>query len=116
MTAHCSKISPSTVLAVAAVVYDQENHSPADMEFLLAISAADREWLDALNTANINFGPGSEAWQSVKYLATRQRDAAYAAALAELEAHDFDDDEAAQVRTLKRVETPEGVTFQEAAE
>jgi hypothetical protein len=86
----------ATVLAVAAVVYDQDTHSEADMEFLFAIAAADREWLDALNAANLNFGGGSEAWQAVKNLATRSRDKAYADALAALEAHDDADDELLQ--------------------
>jgi hypothetical protein len=80
----------ATVLAVAAVVYDQDTHNEADLAFLDAISRADREWLDALNAANLNFGGGSEAWQAVKRLATRSRDKAYAAALAALEAHDED--------------------------
>lgn len=84
------------VLAVAAVVWDQDTHSEADMEFLFAISAADREWLDALNSANIQWGGGSVEWQAVKRLATRQRDAAYARALAALEAHDEEFLEAAE--------------------
>lgn len=83
MPARCS-----TVQAVAAVVWDQEFHSEADLAFLAAISKADSEWVSALDTANITFGAGSEAWQAVKRLATRQRDADYAKALAELEAHD----------------------------
>lgn len=83
--------NPATVLAVAAVVHDQDNHSAADLAFLDAMARADREWLDALNAANINFGGGSEAWQAVKRLATRQRDAAYDRALASLEL--FDDEE-----------------------
>ena len=91
MPAHCA-----TVLAVAAVVWDQDSHSEADMEFLFAINAAGKEWTDQLNAANINFGAGSDAWQAVKNLATRQRDAAYAAALTALEAHDFADDELLQ--------------------
>lgn len=80
--------SASEVLAVAAVVFDQENHSAADMQFLDAIAKAGMDWSDALANANINFGGGSEAWWATKRLATRQRDAAYAAALAEVEAHD----------------------------
>lgn len=80
------------VLAVAAVVYDQDTHSEADLAFLDAMAKADREWLDALSAANINFGGGSEAWQAVKRLATRSRNDAYARALAALEAHDFEDE------------------------
>jgi hypothetical protein len=83
----------ATVLADAAVVHDQDNHSAADLAFLDAMAKADREWLDALSAANINFGAGSEAWQAVKRLATRSRDKAYADALAALEAHDDADDE-----------------------
>jgi ketosteroid isomerase-like protein len=78
----------ATVLAVAAVVYDQDTHSPADLAFLDAMAKADREWLDQLSAANINFGGGSEAWQAVKRLATRSRNGAYARALAVLEAND----------------------------
>ena len=80
--------SPASVLAVAAVVYDQDNHSEADLAFLDAMARADREWLDALNAANINFGGGSEAWQAVKRLATRSHNQAYLNALAALEAND----------------------------
>lgn len=83
----------ASALAVAAVVYDQDTHSDADLAFLDAMAKADREWLDQLSAANINFGGGSEAWQAVKRLATRSRDKAYADALAALEAHDFEDDE-----------------------
>jgi hypothetical protein len=79
--------SPSEVLAIAAVVYDQDSHNAADMAFLDAIAKADREWLDALNGTKAMFGPG-EAFEAVKHLATRQRNAAYAVALAELESHD----------------------------
>ena len=108
MPAHCA-----TVLAVAATVWDQDSHSEADLAFLDAINAAGKEWVDQLNTAKVTFGPG-ETWEAVKRLATRQRDAAYAAALAELEAHDFEDEEAAAVKTFKRVETPDGPMFQAA--
>ncbi len=88
--------SHKSALAVAAVVYDQDTHSEADLAFLDAMSKADREWLDALNTANINFGGGSQAWQAVKRLATRSRDKAYEAALAKLEAGDFEEVELLQ--------------------
>jgi hypothetical protein len=91
MPARCS-----TVQAVAAVVWDQAFHSEADLAFLAAISKANSEWVGALDTANITFGAGSEAWEAVKRLATRQRDAAYARALAELEAHDEEWLEAAE--------------------
>ncbi len=80
--------SRRSALAVAAAIYDDESHSDADIAFLDAMSRADREWLDALNAANINFGGGSEAWNAVKRLATRTRDQAYQRALAELEAGD----------------------------
>ncbi len=82
MPAHCA-----TVLAVAATVYDQDSHSDADIEFLFAINAAGKEWIDSCNSAKITFGPG-EAFEAVKRLATRSRDAAYAKALAALESHD----------------------------
>jgi len=81
--------SPAEVLAVAAVVYDQDSHNEADMAFLAAVSAADKEWADQLNAANINFGAGSEAWRATKRLATKTREVALARALAEFEAHDF---------------------------
>ena len=55
----------STVQAVAAVVWDQDTHSEADLAFLAAISKADSEWVGALDTANITFGAGSEAWEAV---------------------------------------------------
>ena len=79
-----------SALAVAAVVYDQDNHSEADFAFLDAISKADREWIDELNNAKIQWGPG-EAFQTVKRLATRTRDRAYERALAALEANDFEE-------------------------
>jgi hypothetical protein len=143
MTAYCSKTSPAEVLAVAAVVYDQDTHNEADMNFLFAVNAADKEWADQLNAANINFGAGSEAWQATKRLATKTREVALLRAYAEFEAEDFpefddslglgsakadpdaleglagrapNETEIAQVKTLKRVDTPEGVLFQEAAE
>lgn len=88
-----NRTSHRSALAVAAVVHDQDNHSAADLAFLDAMSRADREWIDALNSANITWGGGSEAWQIVKRLATRTRDQAYVAALAALEASDFEDAE-----------------------
>ena len=81
-----------TILSVAAQVWDQDSHSQADMDFLADITRADREWLDALNTANLTFGGGSEAWNAVKYIATRRRDDDYARALAALEAHDDEEE------------------------
>jgi hypothetical protein len=81
--------SPAEVLAVAAVVYDQDSHNEADMDFLYAVNAADKEWADQLNASNINFGVGSEAWAATKRLATKSREVALARALAEFEATDF---------------------------
>ena len=81
--------SPAEILAVAAVVYDQDSHNEADMNFLYAVNAIDKEWCDQLNAANINFGAGSEAWQATKRLATKTREVALARALAEFEAEDF---------------------------
>jgi hypothetical protein len=80
--------SASEVLAVAAVVYDQEIWSDADRIFLDAISKANREWGEALDNANMTYGGGSVGWQAVKNLATRQRDDNYRRALAEFEARD----------------------------
>ena len=85
-------MSHRSALAVAAVVYDQDTHSEADLAFLDAMSRADREWLDALNSANIMWGGGSPTWQAVKRLATRTRDQAYERALAALEAGDFEEE------------------------
>lgn len=82
-------VSAAEVLAVAAVVWDQSSHNEADMAFLDAVAKADREWMDQLNAANINFGAGSEAWQATKRLATRSREVDLARALAEFEASDF---------------------------
>jgi hypothetical protein len=87
MPAHCA-----TVLAVAAVVYDQDSHSEADLDFLYAVNAAGKEWIDTCNSEKLNWNGDVEAFEAVKRLATRQRDAAYAKALAELEAHDFEDE------------------------
>jgi hypothetical protein len=87
--AHCSKNNSAEVYAVAAVVWDQETHSEADLAFLAAVSAAGKEWIAQLNAANINFGAGSEAWQATKRLATKSRNDALARALAEFEASDF---------------------------
>lgn len=81
--------SPAEVLAVAAVVWDQDSHNEADMNFLYAVNAADKEWADQINAANINFGAGSEAWQATKRLATKTREVALARALDELEASEF---------------------------
>ena len=91
MPAHCA-----TVLAVAAVVYDQDSHSEADLDFLYAINAAGKEWIDTCNSAKINWNGDVEAFEAVKRLATRHRDAAYAAALAALEAHEDEWLEAAE--------------------
>lgn len=79
--------TPHEILSVAATVWDQDTHSDADMAFLDAIAKADKEWLCSLSSVKITFGPG-EAFEAVKRLATRQRNAAYVAALAELESHD----------------------------
>jgi hypothetical protein len=84
--------SPAEVLAVAAVVWDQVSKgsaTEADLNFLYAVNAIDKEWCDQLNAANINFGAGSEAWQATKRLATKTREVALARALAEFEASDF---------------------------
>jgi hypothetical protein len=80
--------SPAEVLAVAAVVYDQDTHNEADMAFLAAVAKADREWIDNLNSVKITFGPG-DVFEAVKRLATRERDQSLARALAELEASEF---------------------------
>lgn len=79
--------SAHEILAIAAVVWDQDTHSEADMAFLAAIARADKEWLNNLSSVKITFGPG-DVFEAVKCLATRQRNAAYVAALAELESHD----------------------------
>lgn len=76
------------ITSTAARVYDQDSHSEADFAFLAEIASADREWSEAMAAANIQFGGGSVAWQAVKNLATRSRDAAYVRALATLEAQD----------------------------
>lgn len=75
------------VYAVAAVVWDQDSHSEADMAFLAAVNAANKEWADNLNSVKITFGPG-ETFDAVKRMATRSRDAALVRALAELESMD----------------------------
>jgi hypothetical protein len=86
--AHCSKNNSAEVYAVAAVVYDQEAHSEADLAFLAAVSAADKEWIDNLNGVKVTFGPGA-TFETVKRLATRSRNDALARALAEFEESDF---------------------------
>ncbi len=80
--------SPNEVLAVAAVVYDQDTHNEADMNFLYAVNAADKEWVDALNSAKLNFPSDPDIWRVVNRLATKTREVALARALAELESHD----------------------------
>ena len=84
-------MTPS-IPSIAARVYDQDCHSQADLDFLAAISRADNEWHEALQTANKLFGGGSEAWECVKRLATRQRDADYAKALAVFETGEVEDE------------------------
>lgn len=76
------------IISTAARVYDQDTHSEADLTFLAAMAKADRDYLDALNAANISFGGGSEAWLAVKRLASRSREKARADALAAFEADD----------------------------
>jgi hypothetical protein len=80
--------APSEILAVAAVVWDQPSHSEADMAFLAAMSKADSEWVDTLNKAKRDWNGDAKAWENVRYLATRQRNAEYAKAFAALEASD----------------------------
>lgn len=79
--------SAHEVYAVAAVVWDQDTHTDADMAFLDAVNAANKEWSDQLSSVKITFGPG-ETFEAVKRMATRSRDIALARALAELEATD----------------------------
>lgn len=76
------------IARVAAVVYDQDTHSDADMAFLQALHLADKDWHATVDAANIQWGGGSQMWQIVKALATRSRDAAYVKALAVLETAD----------------------------
>jgi hypothetical protein len=80
--------SANEVYAVAAVVWDQDTHSEADMAFLDAVNAANKEWSDNLNSVKKTFGPG-DVFEAVKRLATRERDQQLARALAELEASEF---------------------------
>jgi hypothetical protein len=80
------------VYAVAKTVWDQDTHSEADLAFLAAVSRADREWLELVETANKEYGGGSRAWEAVKNLATRSRDKSLVDALAALEAADFEDE------------------------
>ncbi len=69
---------------LASRVYDQDTHTDADLAFLDAIWAADREMSDQLHAANLQWGGGSEAWHAVLRLATRSRTVAYQAAVDEL--------------------------------
>lgn len=86
--------APSEILAVAAKVWDQDNHSDADMAFLAAIAKADSEWVETLDTAKRLWdGDTKKAWEHVRHLATRQRNAEYAKAFAAFEASDFEDAE-----------------------
>lgn len=80
--------SAAEVYAVAAVVWDQDSHSEADMAFLDAVNAANKEWADTLNGAKLQFPKDPDIWKVVKRLATRERDQQLARALAELESHD----------------------------
>jgi hypothetical protein len=77
-----------SVLTIAARVYDKDTLSPRDEAFLDAINLAHREWSDSIAHAAIHYGSGSDIWEAVKRLSTRQRDADYANALAVFEAHD----------------------------
>ena len=80
--------SPSEILAVAAKVWDQDSHSDADMAFLAAIAKADSEWTETLTKAKRDWSGDVKVWEGIRYLATRQRNAEYAAAFAALEASD----------------------------
>jgi hypothetical protein len=80
-----------SILTIAARVYDQDGLSPRDEAFLDAINKAGREHSDALRHAAIHYGSGSDIWQAVQRLSTRQRDADYAHALAVFEAQDDDE-------------------------
>ncbi len=71
-------------ISLAARVYDQDHHTEADLAFLDAVWAADREMSDQLHAANLQWGGGSEAWHAVLRLATRSRNVAYQAAVDEL--------------------------------
>ena len=85
--------SAAEIRAIAATVHDQDSHSEADLAFLDALWKADSEWHEALHQANVAWGGGSEAWQCVKRMATNRQLDAYRAALAALEAADFEDDD-----------------------
>lgn len=80
--------APSEILAVAAKVWDQDSHNEADMAFLDAIAKADSEWVDTLTKAKRDWNGDAKAWENVRYLATRQRNAEYAKAFSVLEASD----------------------------
>lgn len=79
----------AAIRRIAAQVYDQDAHDERDLAFLQAIGEADEMWHEALQRANKEYGGGTQAWEAVKNLATRQRDADYAKAM---EAY-FADDE-----------------------
>lgn len=81
-------MTTATIRSLAAKVWDQDSHDERDLAFLAAIGRAEREWDASMSFANQEYGGGTKGWQAVKNLATRQRDADYARALAVFEARD----------------------------
>ena len=78
--------TPHEVLAVAATVWDQDRHNAADLAFLAAIAATDKECSETLARSNIQWGVTSEAHQIVKRMVQKRREEGYRHALAQLEA------------------------------
>lgn len=76
----------SEIRAVAATVWDQDSHSEADMAFLAALAATDKECSETLARSNQQWGPLSEAHQIVKRLVEKHREDGYRHALTLLEA------------------------------
>jgi hypothetical protein len=70
----------------AAEVYGQDRDlTDAEQAFLQALDQASRTFIRRMDNAALDWGGGSVAWQAVRNLAERSRDAAYTAALARFE-------------------------------
>lgn len=73
------------IAAVARTVWDQDEHSEADLRFLEEISLADRWCSKQLSQSNILFGPKSDQHQRTKNAIAVIREQRYVDAISRLQ-------------------------------
>jgi hypothetical protein len=84
------------IAAIAARVWDQDEHSPADLRFLEEISLADRWCSKQLSQSNILFGANSDQHKRTKNAVSVIREERYVEALSRFQVGEVQYAEAAE--------------------